>query len=60
MPTQNDRLTAEPVDIHSEKRNLEKLIALRAALDEDLASGIYEGDVFAELRAELHGNDTDA
>lgn len=56
MGTRNDRLTAEPVDIHSEKRNREKLIALRAALDEGRASGIYEGDVFAEL----HDNDTNA
>lgn len=31
----------------------EKLAALRAALDEGLASGVYEGDVFAEIRAEL-------
>lgn len=31
----------------------EKLAALRAALDEGLVSGVYEGDVFAELRAEL-------
>jgi hypothetical protein len=32
----------------------EELAAIQALLDEGEASGVYEGDVFADLRAEFH------
>jgi Arc/MetJ-type ribon-helix-helix transcriptional regulator len=36
-----------------EQYSAERLEALRAAIDEGDASGIAEGDVFAQIRAEL-------
>lgn len=32
----------------------QKLAALRAAIDEGIASGVAEGDVFARVKAKLH------
>ena len=42
-----------PCDLDYEPDEEEKLAALRAAIDEGLASGVVEGDVFERVRQHL-------
>jgi antitoxin ParD1/3/4 len=45
------RAGVEVLEVRDQRRYDEKLAALRAAIDEGDASGVYEGDPFAHVRA---------
>jgi len=45
------RAGIEALEVRDQRRYDEKLVALRAAIDEGDASGVYEGDPFANVRA---------
>lgn len=47
-------MAGRPSQPFSENEDEARIAALRAALDEGLASGVHKGDDFAEIRAELH------
>mgnify|MGYP003579044555 CR=1 FL=1 len=45
------RAGEEALEVRDQRRYDEKLVAVRAAIDEGDASGVYDGDPFAHVRA---------